>query len=220
MTEKHSWSVTPQEAIAIQIRMAEEVVREDGFIRGKYIAGVDVGIARNKGIARAAITVLDAKTLEIVDSSVVEQHVSFPYVPGLLSFRELPPILEALKKIQVQPDIILCDGQGIAHPRRFGVACHLGLLTDTVTIGVAKNILVGKHGRVPSKKGRWTELYDHNEIVGAVLRSRENVKPIYVSIGHKICLESAVGVVMDCVTRFRLPETSRSAHSLSTLRDL
>jgi deoxyribonuclease V len=137
-------------------------------------------------------------------------------VPGYLSFREVPAVLAALKKLRTRPDLLLCDGQGVAHPRRFGLACHLGLLLDIPSIGVAKSRLIGTHGDVPEQKGGWTALEDDGEIIGAVLRTRAGVKPVYVSVGHRISLATAIDYVMRCTTRYRLPETTRYAHRLAS----
>jgi deoxyribonuclease V len=139
----------------------------------------------------------------------------FPYIPGLLSFRELPAVLKALEQLPRLPDLILCDGQGIAHPRRLGIASHLGVLLDHPTIGVGKTRLVGHHDPVPDQRGAWVPLVDRGEVVGAVLRTRQGAKPIYVSPGHRVGLTTAVGWVMACTTRFRLPETTRLADRLS-----
>jgi len=137
-------------------------------------------------------------------------------VPGLLSFRELPAVLEAIDRLREPPDLLLCDGQGIAHPRRLGIASHLGLLVDIPSIGVAKTRLCGSHGAVPDQRGAWTPLRADSEIIGAVLRTRPSVKPLYVSPGHRIGLETAIGYVMRCCTRYRLPETTRHAHRLAS----
>ena len=138
------------------------------------------------------------------------------YVPGFLSFRETPAVLEALDKLNRLPDVLLCDGQGIAHPRRFGIACHIGVLTSIPSIGVAKSRLVGTHATVPGEKGAYASLMDHDEEIGAVLRTREGVKPVYVSIGHKVSLPSAISLVMHCITKYRLPETIRWADKIAS----
>ena len=137
-------------------------------------------------------------------------------MPGLLSFRELPVVLEALEQLSTPPDLVLCDGQGIAHPRRFGIACHLGLLTDIPSIGVAKSRLCGTHEQPPNQRGAWTPLYLGEEVIGAVLRTRCGVKPLYISPGHRISLDTAIRMVMACCTRYRLPETTRYAHRLAS----
>jgi deoxyribonuclease V len=210
----HSWDVTPVEARALQASLRTRVEAHDRLDPLHRVAGVDVAFPR-KGrarVARAAAAVLRFPSLEPVETATAVVPVSFPYVPGLLSFREIPAILPALERLSRLPDLLLCDGQGIAHPRRFGLACHLGVLLDRPTIGVAKTRLVGSHAAVPQARGAWTPLEHEGEVVGAVLRTREGVKPVYVSPGHRIDLETAVARVMDCVTRFRLPETTRAAH--------
>jgi len=161
------------------------------------------------------VAVLTWPGLELADHAIARRPTSFPYVPGLLSFREIPALLDALDRLTAQPDLLLCDGQGLAHPRRFGLACHLGVVTGLPTIGVAKSRLTGTHGAVPVTKGRWTPLIDGDEVIGAVVRSRRGVKPIYVSVGHRVSLETAVHYAMGCVTRFRLPETTRWADRLA-----
>ena len=138
-------------------------------------------------------------------------------MPGLLSFRELPGVLAALAKVRIRPDLILCDGQGIAHPRRFGIASHLGVLLDIPTIGVGKTRLTGRHAEPPAAKGAWTPLMDGEETIGAVLRSRAGVKPIYVSTGHRVSLMTAIALTLACLTRYRLPETTRQAHRLASV---
>jgi len=147
---------------------------------------------------------------------VAELPVAFPYVPGLLSFRELPAVLAALAGLAQPPDLLLVDGQGLAHPRRFGIACHLGVLTGLPCIGVAKTRLVGVHEPVPDRRGAWVPLHDRGEVIGAVLRSRVGVKPIYVSVGHRLSLRRAVEWVMACTGRYRLPQTTRAAHALAS----
>jgi deoxyribonuclease V len=177
---------------------------------------VDVGFRDGK--ASAAVAVVDMRGLKLCDQAVAVRPIDFPYIPGLLAFREIPAILAALSGVVKTPDVILCDGQGIAHPRRLGLASHLGVLTGMRTIGVAKSRLTGTHGDVPLRRGEWVPLSDKNETVGAVLRTREAVKPLYISIGHRIDLVSSIEVVMRCITRYRLPETIRWAHRLAGSR--
>lgn len=212
------WNVTPARARAIQEELRNKTILYDDFDKVESVAGVDVGFNKATNTGRAAIAVLRLNDLTVLETAVTELRLSFPYVPGLLSFREIPVILEALSKLQSQPDLLLCDGQGIAHPRRFGIACHLGILVDIPAIGVAKTRLIGTHGAVPEKRGDWTELLDQDEIIGAVLRSRERVKPLFISPGHRISLASSLDYVMQCVTRYRLPETTRVAHKLSLFK--
>lgn len=208
----HSWSVTPKQAVVIQQRLFPKIIREDRIGRINYIAGVDSGFEDNGKVIRAAVVILEFPSLELKESAVARLPTSFPYVPGLLSFRELPVVLEALLKLEQEPDLLICDGQGIAHPRRIGIASHLGLLTGLPSIGVGKTRLTGTHGPVRDEKGAWEPLRDKDEIIGAVLRTRKRVKPVYVSIGHKVSLDTAVSYVMACITRYKLPETIRLAH--------
>ncbi len=215
----HSWNVTPREAIAIQQTLRARVVRRDALARNvRHVAGVDVGFEENGAITRAAVAVLGLSDLELKDSALARLPTSFPYVPGLLSFREVPAVLDALQELRIRPQLLLCDGQGLAHPRRFGIACHLGVLTGIPSIGVAKKILVGRHEPVPDERGAWRPLLDKDEVVGAALRTRVGVKPIYVSQGHKVSLETSIDYVMRATTRYRLPETTRQAHRLASAK--
>ncbi len=211
------WPHDARTAIALQRQLRTQVVTEDRHQTPCCNAGVDVGYAgRAATHARAAIAVLSYPELALIDSQIAESPVSFPYVPGLLSFRELPVVLAAFAQHGTLPDMIFCDGQGYAHPRRFGIACHLGLLLDLPTIGVAKSRLIGTHAPVPDRRGAWVALYDAGEVIGAVLRTRIGVQPLYVSIGHRVSLPRAVARVMACTGRFRLPETTRHAHCLAS----
>jgi deoxyribonuclease V len=213
----HSWQVTPQQAVAIQNTLRTKVITRDKFKQVNTVAGVDVGFECNGRITRAAIAVLTLSSLELQFVSIARCDTSFPYVPGLLSFRELPAVLDALAESDPIPDLLLCDGQGLAHPRRFGIACHLGVLTDIPSIGVGKTRLLGNHREVPNRRGAWQPLVDKQEIIGAVLRTRVDVKPVFVSIGHRVSLQSAIDLVMRCTTRFRLPETTRLAHKYASM---
>lgn len=214
--QTHSWNVTAKEAVEIQKKLRQQVNIIDNFLPPERVAGVDVGFIDNGKKTRAAVAVLSFPALEVLECQTVVTETVFPYVPGLLSFREVPAILTALSRLQVLPDMILCDGQGYAHPRRLGIACHLGIITDIPTIGVAKTRLIGSHGVVPEEKGGWVELIDKDEIIGAVLRTREKVKPLYISPGHRVSLETAIHYVMACVTKYKLPETTRWAHRLAS----
>lgn len=215
---RHRWDVDAREAIAIQKRLRESLILEDDLGPVNRIAGVDVGFEDRGRVTRAAVVVLDPDGLRPLDWALARSPTRFPYVPGLLSFREIPAALDALAQLETPPDLILCDGQGIAHPRRMGIACHLGLVTGLPTIGVAKSRLTGRHGPVPEIRGEWTPLYDGSETIGAVLRSRAGVKPIYVSGGHRVGLETSLNWVMRCLTRYRLPETTRAADALASGR--
>jgi len=202
--------------VALQARLSREVIRHDDFGEVRRVAGVDVGFRDGRRITRAAVAVLDFPELTPRDQAVAHSPTRFPYIPGLLSFREVPAVLEALQNLRVLPDLILCDGQGIAHPRRFGIACHLGVLLDMPTIGVAKSRLIGRHEALPPEKGAWVPLWDGEECIGAVLRTRSNVSPLYISIGHRTSLSTAIDYVLRCTTRYRLPETTRAAHRLAS----
>jgi deoxyribonuclease V len=216
ISQRHPWSLTEEEAITVQEELKSEVITEDKFNTPvKYVAGVDMAVEEDGKICRAAVAVLSFSDLEVKETSIAYSHMNFPYIPGLLSFREVPAVLEALKKLTIAPDIILCDGQGIAHPRRFGFACHLGILVDIPTIGVAKSWFIGEYGELGTKRGSWEPLVDKGEIIGALLRSQSNVKPIYVSIGHRISLPTAIDYVLKCAPKYRLPETTRLSDRLS-----
>ncbi len=212
----HRWDVTATEAVVIQNRLRGFIVTEDDSGPVETVAGVDVGFEEEGRITRAAVAVLAYPSLQPLDEAVARQPTRFPYVPGLLSFRDLPAVLEALESLQRPPDLFLCDGQGIAHPRRFGIACHLGLLTGIPSLGVGKSRLVGSHAEVPDERGGWTPLRDGDDVVGAVLRTRAGVKPVFVSPGHRISLAGAVAMTMACTTRYKLPETTRRAHRLAS----
>jgi deoxyribonuclease V len=213
----HAWDVTPQEAIAIQESLWQRVIRQDQHGVIQRVAGIDIGFEENGALTRAAVVVLSFPGLEYIESAVARRATSFPYIPGLLSFREAPAALEALEQLKSLPDLLICDGQGIAHPRRFGLASHLGLLCDLPSIGAAKSRLIGEHAPLDAARGEWQYLFDKGEIVGAALRTRQNTRPVYVSIGHRVSLESAIRYTLDCARRFRLPEPTRQAHQLASI---
>ncbi len=212
-----TWPTTVAEACQIQEALRAKVVASDKFGQVRTVAGVDVGFENDGSVTRAAVVVLDFPGLELREKAIARQRTRFPYVPGYLSFREVPALLAALKKLRTKPDLLLCDGQGLAHPRRFGLACHIGLITDIPSIGVAKSRLIGTFNAVPKAKGGWAPLMDDGEVIGAVLRTRTGVKPVYVSIGHRISLATAIDYVLRCTPRYRLPETTRRAHHLASL---
>jgi len=212
----HRWDVTPAQAIALQKALSNEVVTRDNFPPVTAVAGVDVGFEEQGKVTRAAVAVLSFPELSLQEYAIARRPTVFPYIPGLLSFREIPAVLDALQQLRRLPDLLLCDGQGLAHPRRFGIACHLGVLTDLPAIGVAKSRLVGTHGPLADGKGSRQALYDKGEIIGSVLRTRRGVRPLYISVGHRISLETAVDYVLRCTTRYRLPETTRAAHKLAS----
>jgi deoxyribonuclease V len=212
----HSWEVTPEQARRIQAEGRAHVAAADWLGEVRRVAGIDVGFEDAGSVTRAAVAVLEFPTLRPLESALARRPTTFPYVPGLLSFREIPAVLEALGQLSTPPDLLLCDGQGYAHPRRFGLACHLGVLTGLPSIGVAKSRLIGAHGPLPAHKGAWVPLLDGDETIGAVLRTRSGVAPLYVSIGHRVTLPTAIHWVLACTTRFRLPETTRQAHRLAS----
>ena len=212
------WVKTVDEATAIQQKLRSQVITENKLETVKYVAGVDVGFEDNYRVTKAAVVVLSFPDLKLVEQATAKIPTTFPYIPGFLSFREIPALLQALEKITTKPDLILCDGQGFAHPRRFGLACHLGVLLNLPSIGVAKSLFIGEHEEVPLEKGNWQPLKHGEEIIGAVVRSRTNVKPLYVSIGHHISLPTAIDYVLKCTTKYRLPETTRLADKLASNR--
>ena len=209
----HSWGVTTTEAREIQLKLAASVSRINEVSKPRLIAGVDISAGKQRGTATGAVVVLNYPRLEPVEVRLLTTQVTFPYVPGLLSFRELPVLLPIFEELESTPDLILVDGQGIAHPRRLGIASHLGLWLDKPTIGCAKSRLIGAHGEVGVEAGCSAELTDDNgEVIGAALRSKAGSAPLYVSIGHKTDLQSAVGWVLACCRGHRLPEPTRLAH--------
>ncbi len=210
------WPTTQSEAIELQQRLRNQVVLSDDFDPIQTVAGVDVGFEQNNTIARAAVVILRYPDLQPYDYAVARRPVTFPYIPGLLSFREIPVILDALALLHTPPDLVICDGQGIAHPRRFGIACHLGLETDIPAIGCAKSLLTGRHDLLSETRGAAVPLRDKGEQIGYVVRTRTGTKPVYVSPGHRVSMQSALTYVMTCVTKYRLPETTRAAHKLAS----
>lgn len=212
MARLHSWGVGIAEAKDIQRSLAGKVSRSGELGSPRFIAGVDISVKREVGQATGAVVILEYPELRVVAVKVIGGRLDFPYIPGLLSFREAPLILAACQELTLAPDLILVDGQGIAHPRRMGLASHLGLFLDTPTIGCAKSLLCGRHEVPGEEPGSYTEIVDGGEIIGAALRTKLNVKPVYVSIGHKLSLESAIYWVLKCCRGYRLPEPARLAH--------
>lgn len=217
ITPLHDWNLEPAAARALQTEVARKVVVRDTLGEVRHIGGVDVGFEDGGQTTRAALVVLTFPELEVVERQLARVPTSFPYVPGLLSFREIPAILQAFEQLVQIPDLLMCDGQGVAHPRRLGIASHLGVWLDLPTIGVAKKRLTGWHDEVADVKGATTALLDKGQRIGTVLRSRVAVKPLYISPGHRVSQESAVRWVMQCLTRYRLPEPTRQAHRLASL---
>lgn len=211
----HAWNVTPKRAIEIQSALQAAVSRRNSLVwqHLRFVGGVDISV--QQGQANAAIVVLSFPDLETVETATYQHYVPFPYVPGLLSFRECPAILEAYAKLKTQPDVLLLDGQGIAHPRRFGLASHLGVLLDRPTIGCAKRRFIGTYAEPDVEAGYYTDLWDGDELIGAVLRTRSHVKPMYISIGHRVDLPTALDVVLNSCLGYRLPEPTRRAHHVA-----
>lgn len=210
------WNLSPAEAVALQRALAPQVVREDRLGEVRRVAGIDVGFEAGGSVTRAAVAVLDFPSLALAEQAVARRPTTFPYVPGLLSFREAPAVLEALAQLAAPPDLILYDGQGLAHPRRMGIASHVGLLSRIPTIGVAKTRLVGEFEAPGVERGAWSPLLHRGEEIGAVLRTRAGVAPLYVSIGWGVSLPTAIRWVLACAPKFRLPETTRQAHRLAS----
>ena len=208
----HTWQISPAQALALQQRLAAQVSRNNEVTAPRLIAGVDISVNRAKGMATGAVVVLNYPELRLVETKVVNGRLDFPYIPGLLSFRESPLTLAACQELTVTPDLILVDGQGIAHPRRMGLASHLGLFLNTPTIGCAKSLLCGRYEEPGAESGSYAEVTDNGEIIGVALRTRLGVKPVYISIGHKIDLQTAIYWVTKCCRGYRLPEPTRLAH--------
>jgi len=218
LQHQHDWDVSPDEATQIQERLAPEVDKVPLPNAVETVAGIDVSIRDDT--AQAAVVVLRRPGLEVVERAVHRCGVPFPYVPGLLSFREMPAVLPALEQLGTAPDVFVTDSHGLAHPRRFGLACHLGVLLDVPAIGVAKSILVGTpQGDLGPEKGHRVPLVDDGETVGTVLRTRTDVNPVYVSVGHRCTLDDAAGLMLDCSPQYKIPEPTRQAHKLSQEAD-
>lgn len=208
----HGWNLSPKEAIRLQKSLADRVVRRDAFGRLSTVAGVDAAFRGEK--IRAAAVLLRWPDLSLIEEHAVERAVSFPYVPGLLSFREVPAVLDVLSKLKTRPDLIFCDAHGYAHPRRFGLASHLGVYVDLPTVGCAKSLLCGGHGDLPLQRGARAPLLQGGRRIGTALRTREGVKPVFVSVGHRVSLGTAARLVLRC-SRTRIPEPIRLADRLS-----
>ena len=208
----HPWRVSFQQATAIQSALASQVVTSPLPTSPHLVAGADVAYSRRTHRVYAAVVVVALPSLDTVETVRVARRATFPYIPGLLSFRELPALLAAFKRLRNEPDVLVCDGQGVAHPRRCGLACHAGLLLDLPSIGCAKTRLVGDHRSVGPRRGASESLCLDGDVVGAVLRTRERVKPVFVSAGHRADIQSAVDLVLALASPFRLPEPQRRAH--------
>ena len=210
----HDWTMTPREAVELQKSLRERVRVEPLKKEIKTIAGADISFNKFSPVVYAGLVVMRVPSLEIIEEVGVVSETKFPYVPGLLSFRESPSVLEAWAKLKTEPDAVMFDGQGIAHPRRVGIASHVGLIINRPTLGCAKSVLVGKYEEPAPERGNWTELIDKGEVVGAAVRTKTKVQPIYVSPGHLINLEGAIKLTLECDGGYRQPEPTRRAHLL------
>lgn len=211
----HGWNLSPKQAVALQRELRERLIlRPPPGLKVERVAGADISMSRGEDTAYGGLVVLDAGTLEPMAKVSAAVKLLFPYVPGLLSFRELPVLSEAWARLLVRPDVLIFDGQGTAHPRRFGLACHGGLLFGVPSIGCAKSLLVGGHGPLGTERGSMAEITHAGEVVGMAVRTRDNVLPVYVSPGHMMDLPTAVDLVLRVTSRYREPETTRHAHRL------
>lgn len=212
----HSWSVTPKQAVQLQKMLAYQVITKGRLRKVNLIAGADLAFSPDKSHCIAGVVIWDIRNDEIVEQHVVRRKVRFPYVPGLLSFREAPAVLSVLRKIKHTPDVFMFDGQGYAHLRRFGLACHVGVWIDRPSIGCAKSLLIGE-GQQPSRvKGSMTPLMHNGVQIGVILRTRDSIKPVYVSVGHRVSLEDAAAITLNCCTKYRIPQPTRLADKLVT----
>ncbi|MDT4897745.1 MAG: deoxyribonuclease [Acidobacteriota bacterium] len=212
----HDWTMTPKEAVELQKSLRERVALQPLRKRIETIAGADISFNKFSPIVYAGLVVMRLPSLEVIEEVGVVSETQFPYVPGLLSFREAPSVLEAWAKLKTEPDAVMFDGQGIAHPRRVGIASHVGLIVNRPTLGCAKSVLVGKYEEPGEARGNWTELIDpkNGETVGAAVRTKTKVQPIFVSPGHLIDLKGAIKLTLDCDGGYRQPEPTRRAHHL------
>lgn len=208
----HSWNLTPKEAVQLQHQLGNKINLRCSFQEITLVAGADISYSKRDPHIYAAVVVIDIQTMQVIEVQQVKGKAAFPYIPGLLAFRELPVLCEVFEKIESKIDAVLCDGQGIAHPRKFGLACHLGLLLDIPTVGCAKTKLVGEFKPMSKKQWASSPLIYKDEIRGEVVRSRANVKPLFISPGHKMDIESSIALVKKCTTRYRIPEPTRLAH--------
>lgn len=212
----HRWDVDPNEAESIQRELAESVEARNR-IRGdmRLIAGLDVAYETGGDRVFAAVVVMDLESQETIETAVEVDTITFPYVPGLFSFRELPPLSKALSKLQTSPDLLVCDGQGVAHPRRFGLASHVGVLFDVPAIGCGKSCLLGEYNEPASDRGSQSPLCDGDEVVGTVLRTQAGVKPLFVSVGHRVSLDTASNWILRLADQYRQPEPIRRVNQLA-----
>ena len=211
-----SWPRTVARARAVQEQLRARVVTVDRLHAVRYVAGVDVGFEDGGAVTRAAVALLAWPGLALIETAIARRRTRFPYVPGYLSFRELPAVLAALAKLTRKPDLLVCDAHGYAHPRRIGLASHLGVIAGIPSIGAAKSLLIGTHAPLPARRGAWRPLMDHDEVIGAALRTQTGIRPVYVSSGHRVSLPTAIEYVLALCPRYRLPETTRHAHRLAS----
>jgi len=208
----HSWNVPPKEAVQIQKKLAG-LVSIKKLQRGiTSVAGTDISYDKNSDTLFAAVLVFTFPKFQLIEMRESVQKASFPYVPGLLSFREIPPLIDCFEQLETIPDVLLCDAHGMAHPRRFGLACHLGLLTGLSSVGCAKSRLTGKGSEPDSEKGSWTPLIHEGCEIGRIVRTKNKVRPLYISTGNLVDLDSAVSITLQCCGKYRLPEPTRQAH--------
>jgi deoxyribonuclease V len=210
----HDWDLSYKEAIDLQSRLAQRVRFVKMKKEPRVVAGLDCAFSKDGRRIVAAVVVIELPSFTVTETATATRKVDFPYVPGLLSFREAPVCIDAIEKLKTKPDVFVVDGQGFAHPRRFGIASHIGVLVDKPTVGCAKSRLIGSFDEPGWHKSSYSPLMDDDEVIGAVVRTRANVKPVFVSVGHKCTLEDAIRIVLECTTKYRLPEPSRLAHQL------
>lgn len=208
----HDWNVSPGEAVALQNDLRDRIVLQPLDRTVSTIAGADISFDKYSPVLFAGIVVLALPSLDVVEETGVQARVDFPYVPGLLSFREAPPLLAAWDKLRTVPDALMLDGQGLAHPRRFGIACHVGVLTGIPAFGCAKSVLVGSYQEPGQARGMWTPLQHKSEVIGAALRTKPKTRPVYVSPGHRIDLNDSIRLTLEATGRYRQPEPTRLAH--------
>jgi len=214
--ELHPWNLTAGDALATQLRLKDQIRIEPLDVRKvRLVAGADISYNRFSDIAHAAFVVLDIETLQTVATGIATSRLTFPYIPGLLTFREGLPLLEAWKNLRVDPDVVVFDGQGIAHPRGLGIAAHMGLLIDRPSIGCGKSVLCGHFEGLSSEAGSSAPLVYHGKQIGAAYRTKKDVQPVYISPGYRIDLKSSLKVIQKCVSRYRIPEPTRQAHLLA-----
>lgn len=214
-----TWPKNGSDAIALQNKLRTQVKLKNEIGKIRLIAGVDCSYDTKNNMSKAVVVVMDKDKLRPLETVTAELPTDFPYIPGLLSFREIPVILEAFKKLKNVPDLLMVDGQGIAHPRRLGIAAHLGVLMDIPTVGVAKSRLTGHYSEPNLKKGSQSNLLDKNERIGTVLRSKDKVAPLFISPGHKVDIDTAVKLVMSTLGKYRLPEPTRIADKISKIKE-